>query len=75
MEEAKEKSILDIIMAKILIILLLICGELNYIFRAKRFGLDKGIVLVLDEEISKARFLKNLQYICGSHGRCTQKRM
>jgi len=60
-----EKTVVNTL-DKILIKLLLICGELNYIFHAKRFGLDKGIVLVLDEEVSKARFLKNLQDICGA---------
>lgn len=54
------------ISGKKLVKLIYMCGELNYVFCAKGYGLDKGIVLVLDEKTSKAGFLKNLQDICGA---------
>lgn len=49
-----------------LIQLLMIVGELNYVFNAKQFGLDKGIVLLLDENISQGRFVANFQDTCGA---------
>lgn len=49
-----------------LIDLLAISGELNFLFYAKQFGLDKGVVLLLDENISRGSFISNLQDTCGA---------
>lgn len=49
-----------------LIQLLGIAGELNYVFNAKQFGLDKGIALLLHENISIGNFVANFQDECGA---------
>ncbi len=49
-----------------LVALLIICGELNYMFNKKRFGLGRGIVILLDEKVSSESFVTNLQDICGA---------
>lgn len=46
--------------------LLPISAELNYVFQVKGLALDKGTVLLLGEDVSKARFLANLQDTCGA---------
>lgn len=46
--------------------LLTISGELNFMFNCKRFCLDKGIILLLEENISSGNFIANFQDACGA---------
>lgn len=43
-----------------LVLLLSILAELNFIFRRKGFGLGKGILLLLDENLSEEMVIRNL---------------
>lgn len=51
---------------KRLMALLIIRGELNFIFDMKGFALNKGIIFLLDENVSQENFVENLQDACNA---------